>query len=494
MSAANSRRLTDAIARKALPSARGAAILWDAEVKGFGLRLSPGGGRSFVLDYRAEGRQHRITIGAYPDWSLAAAREAAKAMKREVDLGRDPMSERHVERAAPTVPDLWERYRLEHLPTKAARSQKDETMMWEQIVLPRFGKMKVAAISHEDIDDLHRDITTIRGTPIRANRMVEVLRKAFNLSIRWKWRTDNPASGVRRNPEEKRNRYLNKVEVAALARALQDHSEPVSANAIKLLMLTGARRGEVLGATWATFDLENGIWTKPSAHTKQRKLHRVPLSRHAVRLLEEIKETAKGPYVFPGADGKPLTDIKRDVVFGLQAGRARREGRKEVARWQGHAGPQRQADRDRGAERASPRSSAFLGLDPRLGRRFASLDRANARSYAGADHAALCPSFRRSDAQGCGDGRRLRAARTGEEGRDANEGRGMTATGGRSGGRNALPHLPRGAAIVRAARAMGRVQARFERRCSRATAPFLSEHGLSRMERRNGDLQRPVRS
>jgi Arm DNA-binding domain len=178
MSAANSRRLTDAIARKALPSARGAAILWDAEVKGFGLRLSPGGGRSFMLDYRAEGRQRRITIGAYPDWAVAAAREAAKAMKREVDLGRDPMSERHAERAAPTVPDLWERYRLEHLPTKAARSQKDETMMWEQIVLPRFGKMKVAAISHEDIDDLHRDITTIRGTPIRANRMVEVLRKA----------------------------------------------------------------------------------------------------------------------------------------------------------------------------------------------------------------------------------------------------------------------------------------------------------------------------
>jgi integrase len=311
MSASNSQRLTDTMARKALPAVRGSAIFWDAEVKGFCLRVSPGGGKSFMLDYRAEGRQRRITIGSYPDWSVAAAREAAKAMKREVDLGRDPMGERHDERAAPTIADLSERYRLEHLPTKAARSQKDETMMWEQIVLPRFGKMKVAAISHEDIDALHRDITSIRGTPIRANRTVEVLRKVFNLSIRWKWRTDNPASGVRRNPEEKRNRYLNKVEIAALARALQEHSEPVSANAIKLLMLTGARRGEVLGATWSMFDLENGIWTKPSAHTKQRKLHRVPLSGHALRLLLEIKETSSGPYVFPGVDGKPLTDIKR---------------------------------------------------------------------------------------------------------------------------------------------------------------------------------------
>ena len=151
------------------------------------------------------------------------------------------MGERHDQRSAPTVADLWERYRLEHLPVKAARWQKDETMMWKQIVLPRFGKMKVSAISHEDIDTPHRDITTIRGTPIRAKRTVEVLRKASNLSIRWKWCAGNPASGVRRNPEEKRNRYLTKVEIAALARSLQDHSEPVSANAIKLLMLTGAR-------------------------------------------------------------------------------------------------------------------------------------------------------------------------------------------------------------------------------------------------------------
>ena len=106
-----------------------------------------------------------------------------------------------------------------------------------------------------------------------------------------------------------------------MAQALNDHTEPVSANAIKLLMLTGARRGEVLAATWDMFDLENGIWTKPSAHTKQRLVHRVPLSGFALRLLTDIRVDAirlahaagssLSPYVFPGADGKPLTDIKR---------------------------------------------------------------------------------------------------------------------------------------------------------------------------------------
>ena len=319
-----SEKLSEATARKALPPVRGQTMLWDGDVKGFALRITPGGAKSFILDYRAEGRQRRITLGAWPDWTVAAARETAKAMKREVDLGTDPMGERQAQREAPTVLELWERYAREHLPNKAERSQADERMMWDKIILPRFGKIKVALITHDDVDALHRDITDIRGTPVRANRTVEVLRKAFNLSIRWKWRADNPASGVRRNVEEKRNRFLNKVEIAALAQALNDHSEPMSANAIKLLMLTGARRGEVLGATWEMFDLENGVWTKPSAHTKQRKLHRVPLSGPAIRLLLEMREVARlkaeaagehpSPFVFPGSTGKPLTEIKRTWV------------------------------------------------------------------------------------------------------------------------------------------------------------------------------------
>jgi hypothetical protein len=196
-------RLTDAMVRKALPPMRGQTMVWDGEVKGFALRVTPGGAKAFVLDYRAEGRQRRITLGQYPDWSVQAARKTAKELKREVDHGRDPMGERHAERIAPTMQELWRRYELEHLPRKAFRSQADERIMWGKIILPRFGKMKVAAIIADDIDSLHHDITTVRRTPIRANRTVEVLRKAFNLAIRWNWREDNPASGVRKNPEEK---------------------------------------------------------------------------------------------------------------------------------------------------------------------------------------------------------------------------------------------------------------------------------------------------
>jgi hypothetical protein len=90
------------------------------------------------------------------------------------------------------------------LSKKAERTQVDETSMWQKIILPRLGKFRVADIKYIELDELHRHITLIRKTPVRANPTIEVLRGAFNLAIRWHWRQDNLAKGIQRNPEEKR--------------------------------------------------------------------------------------------------------------------------------------------------------------------------------------------------------------------------------------------------------------------------------------------------
>lgn len=181
--------------------------------------------------------------------------------------------------------------------------------------------MRVAQVTHADIDALHAEVGVAK--PVRANRIIEVLRKAMNLAIRWGWRADNPCTGVRRNHEEKRERFLSRDEMARLDRALDEHPQRSSCDAIRLLLLTGSRRSEVLRATWAMFDLDAGVWTKPSSHTKQKRLHRVPLSTAAVALLQRIREAGRDSiYVFPGpmkaaCDGrpppkaKPITDIKR---------------------------------------------------------------------------------------------------------------------------------------------------------------------------------------
>ena len=134
-----------------------------------------------------------------------------------------------------------------------------------------------------------------------ANRLMALLSKMFSLAIRWEMRTDNPAKGVERNPEERRYRYLTGDELRRLTEALAVHPSRAAANAVRLLLLTGARLGEVLGATWGQFDLEAGIWTKPSTHTKQKREHRVPLSAPARQLLAEMRVASASPHLFPCA-------------------------------------------------------------------------------------------------------------------------------------------------------------------------------------------------
>jgi integrase len=287
-------RLTDKQVRAAAAPADGRlnAILYDGEIKGFGLRVTKDGAKAFVLNYRIAGRERRLTIGSYPDWTMLAAREEAKRLKRLIDVGRDPLAERIAAREAPTVADLIDRYLTDHAPRKRERSRREDEAMIGQWLKPELGNRKVTDIRHADIDALHRKITAA-GTPTRANRVIALASRMFTLAIRWEWRGDNPAAGIERNPEEPRQRYLSGDELRRLTAALAAHPNRHAADAIRLLLLTGARRAEVLGATWEQFDLGAGIWTKPSAHTKQKREHRVPLSAPARQLLAEMQAAAE---------------------------------------------------------------------------------------------------------------------------------------------------------------------------------------------------------
>jgi integrase len=302
-------RLTDKTIKALAAPASGNRIAYDGEVSGFGVRVTAAGAKAFVLNYRSGGRERRITIGSYPAWTLVAAREEAKQLRRRVDRGEDPMGVRHEQRAAPTINDLADRFEAEHLAKRRATTVVDYKSILRLYIRRNLGKMRVADVRHSDVEKLHRSVA--KSAPVRANRVVSVLSRMMTLAVKWEMRPNNPASGIDRTPEQKRERFLTPSEIARLAEALTAHPEKISANALRLMLLTGARRGETLSATWSQFDLEAGVWTKPSAATKQAREHRVPLSAPATALLTEMRCGATGEYVFPGRDDRPLTEARR---------------------------------------------------------------------------------------------------------------------------------------------------------------------------------------
>jgi integrase len=306
-------RLTDKLVRATETPASGLRFVWDDALTGLGLRVTKAGAKSFVLRYVVAGRERMYTLARHPDLSVTAVREIATDIRGRIARGEDPMDARADARKAPTMRDLAADYLTQHAErNKRPGSVRDDKAMIEGIILPALGGLKVAEVTHGDVATLH---ASLKATPYRANRVLSLLSKMMNLAVQpWRLRPDNPAKGVARFPEERRERWLSTDELRRLCDALDGVPSQRTADAIRLLMLTGARRAEVLTAEWDHIDFARERWIKPSAHTKQKKTEYVPLSAPALALLARLKEQALpgARFVFPGdAEGKPLQEIRR---------------------------------------------------------------------------------------------------------------------------------------------------------------------------------------
>lgn len=328
--------LTERLVKAAEPDPARKTFVFDDDCRGLALCLFPSGARRFVLDYTIAARQRRLTIGSWPDWSVVAARDEARRLRRQIDRGEDPMAARESVRAASTFEDLTILYREIHLPKLAARNAADQVSMIEKLFLPRLGKRPVEEITDLDIHRLldwiaagrarpakkepsgkrRKALAPARPTPIRANRCGEVLRRMFALAVEKKLRADNPAERFHRRHEEAKDRFLTMEEIQRLAAALDAAEDRRGADIVRLCMLTGARLGEVRCARFEQFDLEHGVWLKQAAHTKQRKTHRVPISQDAVALVR-ARRAALGDasgWLFPGDvedKDQPVVDLRR---------------------------------------------------------------------------------------------------------------------------------------------------------------------------------------
>jgi integrase len=333
-------KIDERVVRTTAAPAQGSTTIWDSEINGFILRVyaptprNPGGARAFAFDYRIGGVERRIRIGKHPAWSALAARHEAKALRQRVDRSEDPALEKREAREAPTVADLAERYRLEHLATKAKRSQANNWAMVKNDLLPDLGARRAADVHQGDMIALHRKIAA-SGRPVHANRVLAVASTMFSLSLKpmageaKPWRDaaqGNPCRGVERSPEQGRERFFSPDELATIGAALDAYGDGPAANCLCLVMLSGCRPGEALAATWAEFS-EPGIWVKSASATKQRRVHRAPLSPDAAKLIEglRLKRERSVEYVFPwGTTNRGRKEINKAWAFvkrhaGLEA-------------------------------------------------------------------------------------------------------------------------------------------------------------------------------
>jgi integrase len=308
--------ITDKAVRGLKAPAEGQMLTWDEEIKGFGVRVTTAGAVSFILDYRVHTRQRRFTIGRYPEWSAQAARDEAIELRKKVRNGVDPMGERRAFRNEPTFGDLLDDYLdSDELRKKRMATQSEYRRYAESFIRPVWGRMRLKAVQRRDVEALHGQM---KATPYQANRVISFVSRLFNYAIEGKMTEKNPAQNIEHYHEARRERYLNQEDSGEIARftaALDGYRDQNAANALRLALLTGARIGEVLKAEWSQFNVQRGTWTKPSAHTKQKKTEHVPLSPPTLELLAKMKpHNATGP-LFLGRAGK---DGKRKARVGIR--------------------------------------------------------------------------------------------------------------------------------------------------------------------------------
>ena len=322
-------RLTNKFIDSLRPPEKGNVRYTDSEVPGFAVRITSAGVIAFVLDYRFDGRNRRGTIGRYGDGdelSATAARKLALNYRSKLSHHIDPFADTNI----PTLEEMASDY-LKHIKAKKRKSEASVTkdrQILNRLVLkkplpgydddpePRKLKTPVAKLSNstpidkitvKQVEKLH---ISLSDTPYQANRVLALLSTMFNLAVKWGLLDKNPCKGIEKFSETPRERYINKAELKQLVETLDKFKDRTVASALVLMMLTGCRKTEALTATWDQFDLEEGVWTKPSHHTKQKRTHRVPLNPAAVALLLGIER--KGDYVFPGRiKDQPLQDIKK---------------------------------------------------------------------------------------------------------------------------------------------------------------------------------------
>ena len=314
--------LTERKIRDAKPGPK-TIILRDREVSGFGVRIAPGGVKSYVIDYRVNGRRRLATLARCAEMSLKDARARAGRELAAIRAGEtDPLARRADARAAPTVADLIEGFLTDEGPARIERGRmKPRTLQTYRnqcdiYVLPAIGNRRAADVKRGDVEHL-----VSRLPAVTRNRVLALVSRLFTLAERWEWRGqhDNPARGIERSVEEARDRVLAPSEIKAMGAAFAEIDNPFVAGALRFLVLTGWRNGEALSLRWENVDMETGTITLPE--TKAGRDRRT-VGRAALAVLASLPRVNGNPFVFAGSRAAAISYGTLHAAFRKATDRA----------------------------------------------------------------------------------------------------------------------------------------------------------------------------
>lgn len=315
-------RLTKGAVDAAKPR-RADYIIWDQELKGFGLKVCKGGRKVYICQYRTvggrRGTTRRVTIGAHgAPWTVQMARAEARRFLGRAASGEDPAGERRIIRAELTVAQLCDLYIADGCATKKASTLVSDRGRIVRHIKPLLGKKRLSEVTRADIQRFLQDVaqgktatdvkTGKRGRAIvkggrgTATRTVGLLGGIFAFAVDAGLIRENPVAGVKRFPDRKGERYLNVTELEALGRALhrarENGENPMAIDIILLLIFTGARKGEIESLKWADVALEAGYLRFSDTKTGPRV---IPLNSGAMEILGLQLSVDQGGFVFPAS-------------------------------------------------------------------------------------------------------------------------------------------------------------------------------------------------
>lgn len=295
-------------------------FVWDDKISGFGVKILPSGKRKYLLKYRTKGggrsaQQRWYTIGTHGAITLEQARDIANKVHGAIADGKDPQGQKEVFRGASNMTALWERFQKEHLSKRKSSTIRHYEQIWDKHIKPNLGTKKVIDVNRDDIHRLHHRMSK---RPYQANRAIAVLSKMFNLAERWGILPDgsNPCRHVEKYQENARDRFLNAEELERLGEALREGlsaqlETPYMVAAIQLLLLTGARVSEILGAQWEWVDWNSRVIRLPDSKTGAKPIYLGETAIKVLELLHNLPKAKTNPYIIAGnLKDKPLSDLR----------------------------------------------------------------------------------------------------------------------------------------------------------------------------------------